>query len=55
MKKITNIIADAFPFIAVAILLWMAIAQFTQAQRELEQSRSECYAQVGKEACESVR
>ena len=55
MRKITDILIDLIPFVIVGALAIIAISQYADAQRELEQSRSACYAQIGKEACENVR
>ena len=55
MRKITDILIDLIPFVIVGALAIIAISQYADAQRELEQSRNACYAQIGKEACENVR
>lgn len=52
MQKIINKIIDAAPFFFVGLLLWIVLGQFIDAQRELQTSRQQCYASIGKEACE---
>lgn len=52
MQRYKNLFIDAIPFIIVGGLLIMALAQFMEARSELETSRAQCYASVGKEACE---
>ncbi len=52
MQRYKNLAIDAIPFVLVAALAIMAVMQFMDARSELEQSRSECYASIGKEACE---
>ncbi len=52
MQKTFNKIVDLFPLWVVLALLFMAVAQFTDARSELESSRQQCYASIGKEACE---
>jgi len=55
MKQHLNNLIELTPILFVAILIWIAVAQFIDARHELEQSRAECYASIGKDACESVR
>lgn len=52
MKRYTNLMIDAIPFIIVGTLAIIVIAQFMDARAELETSRAQCYASAGMEACE---
>lgn len=55
MRKHFNNLIELTPILFVAVLIWIAVAQFIDAQHELDRSRTECYASIGKDACESVR
>lgn len=47
--------ADLAMILIGIVLVVMMFMQLMEARNMLEQSRSECYAQIGREACESVR
>lgn len=52
MQKISNKLIDLIPVVIVGALVVIALGQFIGAQNELETARGECYASIGKEACE---
>lgn len=53
MKKLSDKIIDAIPFVIVGAIALIAWGQFTEARHDLETSRTNCYATVGQEACEN--
>ncbi len=53
MQRYKNLFIDAIPFMIVLALVTIAAMQLVDARQDMEQSRNQCYAQVGKEACEN--